>query len=75
MSRADNLKLVGLAILFGYLGLSLAWRHRSELGKWVREWIGQSASSLAAMPEQNDVAFLNNVHACTLASRRSLGIA
>ena len=38
MSRADNLKLVGLAILFGYLGLSLAWRHRSELGKWVREW-------------------------------------
>jgi hypothetical protein len=38
MSKADSLKLVALAVASGYLCVSVAWRHRSDLGKWVREW-------------------------------------
>ena len=38
MSKADSLKLVGLAILSVYFCLSVGWRHRSELKKWLSEW-------------------------------------
>ena len=38
MSKADSLKLVALAILSGCLCVSFAWRHRSEMRKWLTEW-------------------------------------